>query len=158
MTGTSNIAGLCMDGITISGDLYQQLSLEAGDHPPCSPCCTVPHQSGGTTSCVTRDRIGSAEPVRELTLGGWLKGQFRCELCFDRNRKNCAAKAADSLFHPLQSYSRKRLKCFAFLASYHATVPGGPALPVWWHFDPQHRRRTATTADILPATCRQGES
>jgi hypothetical protein len=37
ITWASDIAGLCWMASTISGDLYQQLALEAGDHPPCSP-------------------------------------------------------------------------------------------------------------------------
>ena len=34
ITGTSNTAGLCWMASQSATDLYQQLSLEAGDHPP----------------------------------------------------------------------------------------------------------------------------
>ena len=50
-----------------ANDLYQQLSLEAGDHPPCSLWCTLPHK-GGTANTETQGSESRVlNRVRELT-------------------------------------------------------------------------------------------
>ena len=66
ITTTSDIAGLCLMASTISGDLYQQLALEAGDHPLCSPCCTA---ALGRRTSTGDSRVGiEGEPAKWFPL------------------------------------------------------------------------------------------
>lgn len=84
-----------------ASDLYQQLALEAGDHPPVhhvAPC----RARAATANEVTRDRIESAEPIRIALVACGTRARFAA--CYELTVTEKSAPHSGELCNPIHSY------------------------------------------------------